>query len=356
MFILLRDNGAQIGVTAYTDQFDSTIARTLYLLQEKTANLSATYNWLSFNELEIKVAIENLSGHKFPTGYPSRRSWVQLSLLDNSGTPIFESGDWDVQTGEIEGLDMPYEQHHDVITVEDQVQVYQALMEDVDGDVTYTLLRGASYIKDNRLPPEGFTSNGPYYDSTRVEGLALQDPNFNGGSNNEGSGIDTITYRLSNLAGSNVYAVNIKMLYQTTTPRFIEDLFQYNTPEVNTFKTYYDAADKSPVLIDSLQLVISVTGVENEFSGSIDSYNLFDAFPNPFNSSTIISYQIPKTGFVTLNIYNAVGKEVVTLLNKTIQSGNHKILFDAAELPSGIYFYRLEAGSFVETKKMVLMK
>ncbi|NNG26516.1 MAG: hypothetical protein HKM87_03255, partial [Ignavibacteriaceae bacterium] len=89
MLRLLKDNGAQIGVTASIEQFDSTIARTLYLLQEKTANLSATYNWLSFNELEIKVAVENLTGHKFPTGYPSRRSWVQLSLLDNNGTPIF---------------------------------------------------------------------------------------------------------------------------------------------------------------------------------------------------------------------------------------------------------------------------
>ena len=93
-------------------------------------------------------------------------------------------------------------------------------MKDVNGNVTYTLLRGASYIKDNRLPPEGFTSTGPYYDSTRVEGMALQDPNFNGGTVAEGSGIDTITYRISNLTGS-LYTVNIKMLYQSTTPRFI---------------------------------------------------------------------------------------------------------------------------------------
>ncbi len=356
MLKILRDNGAQIGVTATTEQFDSTIARTLYLLQEGTANLSATYNWLSFDELEVKVAVENLSGHKFPTGYPSRRSWIQLSLLDDGGIPVFESGNWDVQTGEIEGLDMPYELHFDVINNQDQVQIYQALMEDVDGNVTYTLLRGASYIKDNRLPPEGFTSSGPYYDSTRVAGMALQDPNFNGGSSNEGSGVDTITYRINNLTGSSVYTVSIKMLYQSTTPRFIDDLFQYNTPEVNTFETYYTSADKSPVLIDSLQLVISVTEVENGFKGAIDSYQLFDAYPNPFNSSTIIGYQIPGSGLVTLKIYDAVGKEVTTIVNEVKQAGNYKVSFTAEDLPSGIYFYKLQANNFAQTKKMILLK
>ena len=356
MLRMLRDNGAQIGVTATTEQFDSTIARTLYLLQEKTATLSATYNWLSFDELEVKVAVENLGGHKFPTGYPSRRSWVQLALMDNSGTPIFESGNWDAQTGEIEGLDMPYEQHHDVITDDNQVQIYQALMEDVDGNVTYTLLRGASYIKDNRLPPTGFTSQGPYYDSTRVEGLALQDPNFNGGSISEGSGIDTITYRINNLTGTNLYTISIKMLYQSTTPRFVDDLFQYNTPEVNTYEAYYQSTDKSPVLIDSLQLAVSITGVNNEANETIRSYKLFDAYPNPFNSSTIIGYQIPNSGLITLKIYDAVGKEVSTIVNEVKQTGNYTARFTSQDLPSGIYFYKLNAPDFTQTKKMILLK
>ncbi len=186
--------------------------------------------------------------------------------------------------------------------------------------------------------------------------MALQDPNFNGGSSNEGSGVDTITYRINNLTGSSVYTVSIKMLYQSTTPRFIDDLFQYNTPEVNTFETYYTSADKSPVLIDSLQLVISVTEVENGFKGAIDSYQLFDAYPNPFNSSTIIGYQIPGSGLVTLKIYDAVGKEVTTIVNEVKQAGNYKVSFTAEDLPSGIYFYKLQANNFAQTKKMILLK
>jgi hypothetical protein len=229
-------------------------------------------------------------------------------------------------------------------------------MEDVDGNVTYTLLRGASYIKDNRLPPAGFTSQGPYYDSTRVEGLALQDPNFNGGSISEGSGIDTITYRINNLTGTNLYTINIKMLYQSTTPRFVDDLFQYNTPEVNTYETYYQSTDKSPVLIDSLQLAVSITGVNNEANETIRSYKLFDAYPNPFNSSTIIGYQIPNSGLITLKIYDAVGKEVSTIVNEVKQTGNYTARFTSQDLPSGIYFYKLNAPDFTQTKKMILLK
>lgn len=356
MLRILRDNGAEIGVTATSEQFDSTIARTIYQLQNQTADISAVYDWITNNDLEIKVSIKNLSGHKFPTGYPSRRTWINLELFDQNNQSVFSSGDWDAATGEINGLDMPYEQHYDIIDDEDQVQIYQALMEDVDGNVTYTLLRGASYIKDNRLPPEGFTSSGPYYDSTRVEGMALQDPNFNGGSVNEGTGNDTITYRISNLTGSNMYTLNVKMLYQSTTLRFITDLFQYNTPEVNTFENYYNAADKSPVLIDSLQLVVSVTEVENEFNGAIDSYRLFDAYPNPFNPTTIISFKMPEKSFVTLKVYDTIGNEVATLINNNVQAGSYEVEFNATNLPSGIYFYRLQASSFVETKKMILLK
>jgi len=356
MLKILRDNGAEIGVTATTEQFDSTIARTLYQLRNFTADISASYNWLSADELEIKVAVKNLVGHKFPSGYPSRLTWINFELLDNSNQVVFSSGGWDAATGEINGLDIPYETHYDIITDEEQVQIYQALMEDVDGNVTYTLLRGANYIKDNRLLPQGFTSNGPYYDSTRVEGLALQDPNFNGGPTAEGTGIDTITYKVSNLTGSDIYVVNVRMLYQSTTPRFIEDLFQYNTPEVNIFETYYATADKSPVFIDSLQLVVSVTEVENEINESIYSYKLLDAYPNPFNPSTIISYQIPKAGFVTLKVYDAIGNEVAILVNETKQLGNFEVSFEANNLTSGVYYYRMQTGDFVDSKKMLLLK
>ena len=95
--------------------------------------------------------------------------------------------------------------------------------------------------------------------------------------------------------------------------------------------------------------------VDNEIR-IVDSYSLEQNYPNPFNPSTKINYQIPELSFVTLKVYDVLGSKVATLVNKGQPQGNYEIEFDATALPSGIYFYQLRAGSFVETKKMVLMK
>jgi hypothetical protein len=98
-----------------------------------------------------------------------------------------------------------------------------------------------------------------------------------------------------------------------------------------------------------------LTEVRKE-EGLPTSFELSQNYPNPFNPATSISFSIPKSAFVTLKIYNAIGQEVANLINEIKDPGNYKLNFDAAKLSSGIYFYRLEAGNFVSTKKMVLMK
>jgi len=89
---------------------------------------------------------------------------------------------------------------------------------------------------------------------------------------------------------------------------------------------------------------------------SIVNYSLSQNYPNPFNPTTIIKYQIPELNFVTMKMFDVLGSEVITLVSEQQTAGSYEIEFDAMALPSGIYFYRLQAGSFVETKKMVLMK
>lgn len=85
-------------------------------------------------------------------------------------------------------------------------------------------------------------------------------------------------------------------------------------------------------------------------------FTLDQNFPNPFNPSTTINYSIPNSSFVQLIVYNSIGQEIAILVNEIIEGGNHSVDFDASNLPSGIYLYKLQAGSFVETKKMILMK
>ncbi len=86
------------------------------------------------------------------------------------------------------------------------------------------------------------------------------------------------------------------------------------------------------------------------------NYSLEQNYPNPFNPSTIISYQLPVNSKVVLKIYDLLGKEVATLVNKEQLSGSYHVQFDGSKFASGVYFYRIEAGSFVETRKLILIK
>lgn len=85
-------------------------------------------------------------------------------------------------------------------------------------------------------------------------------------------------------------------------------------------------------------------------------YELAQNYPNPFNPMTTIRYQIPEGGFVSLKVYDVLGKEVATLVNGAKEAGSHWVSFNASGLASGVYFYRLQAGGFAETRKMMLVK
>ena len=85
-------------------------------------------------------------------------------------------------------------------------------------------------------------------------------------------------------------------------------------------------------------------------------FALSQNYPNPFNPKTIINYELPITNFVSVKVYNALGNEVTTLVNEKQNAGRYSVEFSGESLPSGIYFYKLEAGDFVETKRMVLLK
>ncbi len=85
-------------------------------------------------------------------------------------------------------------------------------------------------------------------------------------------------------------------------------------------------------------------------------FEISQNYPNPFNPATSIQFRIPENSFVSLKIYNVLGKEIATLLNEEKSIGSYEVNFNAINIPSGIYFYRIEAGNFVETKKMILLK
>lgn len=367
MLNMLRDNGTQLGVFASQAHFDSTLARTYRLLQQETADLTAQYSWQGNDTLLVKVAVHNKTGHKLPTGYPSRRLWIYINVSDSGGQSLFTSGSWDAQTGEIAHLDSTYEPHYDVITSPEQVQIYQSVMKDVDGQVNYTLLRGAGYIKDNRIPPEGFTSTGPHYDTTRVIGAAEIDPNFNRSGSTEGTGTDTVTYKIGGLNSATDYTIQVKLYYQTLEPRFAEDLFQYSTPQVQTFQTLYQNADKSPVLIASRELQTGTTGLANPQVKLPDSPLLVNAYPNPFNPTVTITVENRFAGNLSVIVYDLLGRRVATLTSGYYPAGKHRLVWNAADeqlrnVATGEYLVRItlrnpNTGQYhTVTRKIVYMR
>ncbi len=98
------------------------------------------------------------------------------------------------------------------------------------------------------------------------------------------------------------------------------------------------------------------SGVENK-DGSIPSvFMLNQNYPNPFNPSTIIQFALPLSGFVTLKVFNIAGEEVANLNSKELPAGTHSVQWDATGFASGVYFYRLQAGTFTETKKLLFLR
>jgi len=98
------------------------------------------------------------------------------------------------------------------------------------------------------------------------------------------------------------------------------------------------------------------TGIDQTDYSLPEKYSLHQNYPNPFNPSTVIKYAVGSKQFVSLKIYDVLGNELATLVNEEKPAGNYEVNFNASKLSSGVYFYRIQAGSFVETKKMILLK
>jgi hypothetical protein len=121
--------------------------------------------------------------------------------------------------------------------------------------------------------------------------------------------------------------------------------------------TIYVDEGNDGTIDDTLYIINEVTGVGDDQGSLIPTeYKLEQNYPNPFNPTTTIKYSIPQEGLVTIKIYNAIGEEVLTLVNEEQPVGNYEVEFDATTLPSGIYFYRLQTPNFTQTKKMILLK
>ncbi|TAK42757.1 MAG: hypothetical protein EPO28_06840, partial [Saprospiraceae bacterium] len=309
MLKLLRNNIETLDLKASASQFDEVIAKTEYLLQNRTLSLGLELVERTADTAYFSLKLTNRAGHKFPSGYPSRRAFIEFSVTTESGGTLFISGKTDADF-EVYGQNATYEPHYQTITSEEQVQIYEMVMADVNGEVTTVLERAKLPLKDNRLPPLGFTTSHPAYDTTLIAGAALEDGDFNKENGVEGSGTDRIFYNIPLNGNTELLSARARVFYQPTPPKFMLEMFAGNTAGINLFHNLFDAADRTPVLVQEATVLVDPLVAAQEA-----------VKPEGF----IVLYPVPTaTGTLAIQSAQPHTVEIYGINGRLLQRGNHR--------------------------------
>ncbi len=236
MLRLLNRFRDELGVEAPPEALEATARLTERQLSYDTATVEATAPQRSGDGIEFDVVVRNLTGHKFPTGYPSRRAWLHVTVTDDGGQVLFESGAT-APDGSIAGSDsdadaQAFEPHYDVIDRPEQVQIYESVMGDVAARPTTGLLSAVRYLKDNRLLPRGFDKRTAPAEIA-VVGDAVTDASF-------AAGADRLRYRVRIPADRRLGRVAVELRYQPIAYRWARNLGTYAAPEPARFVSFFD--------------------------------------------------------------------------------------------------------------------
>lgn len=254
MLTMLRDNAELLKVVAPRSAFDATIDATRDQLENRTARVAIEGVRQEDGELAFDVVVTNFAGHKLPTGHPSRRMWLEVVAHDFQGNRILASGRIDDEGRIIGGGDAvlatesrggPIEPHRDEVTGSNEVARYRAVMEDDDGNPSFVLLRGATWAIDDRILPRGWEPDHPDADRARpygTEGDADYEPE------RRASGSDRVKYRIKGVEAP-AATVRVRLLYQSVSPRYVDEIAAFKTPEIERFIELYENADRSPEVL-----------------------------------------------------------------------------------------------------------
>ena len=242
---LLNRFRGELGVTALPSELDTAAVRSKSYLREHAATVAITASRKNTGRAEAEIDVRNLAGHKLPTAYPSRRAWLHVTLRDSADRIIFSSGA-PQPTGAIAGNDndengATFEPHYREIRSGDQVMIYEAILGSPRGEVTTGLLTAVSYLKDNRLLPQGFTKEDAA-DDVKPRGAAATDADFVGGG-------DRVRYSIDTAGARGPFTFEAQLWYQPVAYRWVMNLRGYDAPEPQRFFGYFRSMAASSATI-----------------------------------------------------------------------------------------------------------
>ena len=235
----------ELDVAALPGELTTAADETLNFLQTQSARLELSNVTVSAGRVQARVTVHNLTGHKLPTAYPSRRAWLHFSVQDRNGKTIFESGalkpDGSIVGNDNDADPSLFEPHYREISEAGQVQIYESILKDQQEHVTTGLLAAIGYFKDNRMLPIGFDKNTAERD-IEVVGDAREDPQFTAGQ-------DTVSYSVPVSDSDGPFHVVVELLYQPIGFRWAHNLEGYKAAEPQRFVGYYDSMSSAATTV-----------------------------------------------------------------------------------------------------------
>ncbi len=343
MLNLIKNNKTSLSINVADGRFDSTLDATAANLRLNSINLNLLFDSAMSDTGYFRVRLENKVGHKFPSGYPSRRAVVQFVIIDALNDTIFKSGIFD-QSFNVVGENPTFESHHEIIYQSDVPQIYEMVMGDVNGDYTSVLERATIELKDNRLPPLGFTTSHNTYDTCKISADALADTDFNKLNSVEGTGIDYIHFHASLNSFTGNLRVLTKVYYQSIPPKFVREMFLLNSAEIDTFRTMFNNADQTPILVASDSLNLTITDINHTFNR-----NLVQVYPSVSQTGEYTLKTNSNLFLQKVEIFDGNG-EIVNKIRVSGDSNTQKIYISGI---GGNYYIRIETNKGIIVKKVL---
>jgi hypothetical protein len=234
-----------LSVAALPAELSAAADKTVEFLQSQSARVTIREITSTPNGLQVNVLVENLTGHKVPTAYPSRRAWLHVVVSDSDNNKVFESGalnpDGSIQGNDNDADPSRFEPHYREINSSDQVEIYEDIMQDSAGHVTTGLLSAVGYLKDNRLLPHGFQKQTAGKDIA-VIGEAADDPNFTDAG-------ALVRYSVASGGAQGPFRVTAELWYQPIGFRWAHNLNPYSAAETQRFVRYYESMSSGTAVV-----------------------------------------------------------------------------------------------------------